>query len=74
MRETIIEAHELIKREFIQNQALPTEMKWANLKGKVELLYFISTEELVNNDELLAEIINTRNVINATEGENYFTK
>ena len=49
-------------------------MKWANLKGKVELLYFISTEELVNNDELLAEIINTRNVINATEGENYFTK
>ena len=74
MRETIIEAHELIKREFIQNQTFPTELKWANLKGKVELLYFISTEELVNSDELLAEIINTRNIINAAEGETYFTK
>ena len=63
MRETIIEAHEKIKNEFIQNQALPTELKWANLKGKVEILHFIAIEELEINDELLIEINRTFNLI-----------
>lgn len=62
MRETIIEAHELIRKEFLQNQVFPDELKWT-VKGKMEILHFIATEELDSDDELLVEINNTRNII-----------
>jgi hypothetical protein len=63
MRETITQALNIIRTEFIDNQGRPRELQWTNLNGKAEMLLFIASEVLAADDELLVEITNVNNII-----------
>lgn len=62
-KETINESHEIIKKEYIDNTK-KLDYKWVGIKERIELLYDIAKNELSQDDELLKEILKTRNAIN----------
>jgi len=62
-KKTIDESHEIIKKEYVSNTK-NLSFQWVGLKERIELLYEIARKELDNDDELLSEILKTKNAIN----------